>query len=58
MTKALWRTAVATAWGLWVTTAPVMAQGTYPANPIRMIVGFAPGGSTDHVARLLAQDLG
>lgn len=29
----------------------------YPARPIRMILGFAPGGSTDLVARVVAQKM-
>ena len=36
--------------------ACALAQG-YPDRPVKIIVGFAPGGSSDTVARLLAQRL-
>ncbi len=43
---------------LWVALVPCAANAqSYPNKPVRVIVPFTPGGSTDVVARLIAQHL-
>jgi tripartite-type tricarboxylate transporter receptor subunit TctC len=38
-------------------TGRAFAQGGYPAKPIRLLVGYAPGGSVDMAARVAADIL-
>ena len=55
LTKRLAGIVMALGTGL-IVAAPAAAQD-YPNKPVRVLVGFAPGGPTDVIARIVAQDL-
>ncbi len=38
-------------------TLGAFAQGSYPTKPVRIVVGFSAGGTTDVVARIMAREL-
>lgn len=59
MKRRTFQTALATAClaAGFAASAPALAQGSWPNKPVRLIVPFPAGGSTDVVARFIAQGL-
>ena len=55
-----WVVGLATALALGIDCASAAAPVTaaYPTHPLRLILGYPPGGASDAVARLLAQSVG
>jgi tripartite-type tricarboxylate transporter receptor subunit TctC len=50
----------ATLMGAWLAAAPLCAPALaqdFPARPLKIIQGFAPGGNADIIARVLAQEI-
>lgn len=37
--------------------SPALAQGAFPSKPLRVLIGFVPGGFTDLAGRMVAQGL-
>jgi len=52
-----WRTMAFAAFAVAIGAHPAAAADTYPTKPVKILIGFAAGGPTDVVARMVAQKL-
>ncbi|MDJ0387738.1 tripartite tricarboxylate transporter substrate binding protein [Roseomonas sp. E05] len=57
LTRRTWLGALAASPALGLAPRAARAQADYPNHPVAMLVGFAPGGGTDIITRLLAPSL-
>src|SRR5690606_41812238 len=48
---------VLAAMGVATLAAPVTAVAAWPEKPVRVVVGYSPGGSTDVLARVIANNM-
>ena len=55
--KTLYRVALAALCLSFFARMPALAQVEYPSRPIRIVVGFTPGGGNDIIARVFGQKL-
>jgi tripartite-type tricarboxylate transporter receptor subunit TctC len=55
--KTLYRVALAALCLSFFARVPALAQTEYPNRPIRIVVGFTPGGGNDIIARIFGQKL-
>lgn len=57
MKQSLWIKALCICYLVWFGSLPANAQTEYPSKPVKIIVPFPPGGTTDLMARISAEQL-
>ncbi len=57
-TRKFLRTLLLLAWSCTSVTVALAQAGAYPSKPVKLVVGFTPGGAADYVARAMSDALG